>query len=228
MAPQPLSTFRNNGGPLELGPDPDALQARPKLAPLIAIVISRWSYIDSSVAGMVCSFMKGDFKTVVAMLNAVTSSEARQAATVAAAQSALPERDYLLFKAVMNVIAPSRRRRNEFAHHLWAIPSDMPDALCLIDPAHLGKWYATLREPTTTRGETPLDRSKVYVYREADLREAGTHAIRAHKLVQTLESLFGTHNFTIDPTEGERVRQRLSNQPEVQRALERLSKKRTR
>ena len=231
MPPQPLTTLRPGDQPVSFQLIDDAMEKRPKLAGLVMRVINIWSYTDHSLATLATNFLKADFETVTAMLQALTGVEARRAAISAAAQSTLSADDFNLFTAVMKVIRPSRKRRNDFAHFLWGILPDEPNMLLLLNPKYLAQYDAESRSwsrdfmayPTRAeRSEIPprpeIDLMNVFVYRKQDLLEDVDHATTAHGLVFSL-------HFALSPGHpaAEHVRTELCSQPQVQQALERLS-----
>ena len=89
MPPQPLANFRPGYQPVNFTLMDDAMEKRPNLAGLVIRVINIWSYTDHSLATLATNFLKADFETVTAMLQALTGIEARRAAISAAAQSTL-------------------------------------------------------------------------------------------------------------------------------------------
>ena len=232
MPPQPLTSARPGYQSVRFHLIDDAMEKRPKLAGLVMRIINIWSYTDHSLATLTTSFLKADFETVTEMLQALTGIEGRRAAITAAAQSTLSVDDFNLFTAVMRVIRPLRKRRNDFAHFLWGILPDEPDVLLLLNPKYLAQYDAKTRSwskefmayrPTgAERPEIPprpeIDFTKVFVYREQDLIEDVNHATKASQFVFMLQ-------FALSPSHpaAEHVRTELCNQPQVQQALERLS-----
>ena len=117
--------------------DPGALLSQPQLAAYPMTVIARWADIDKTLAELLPLMLKSPDLTVgMAMFQALVSGEAKRAALMAAAAEALRGNadDHNLFLAVLRTIKGSRDRRNEFAHHLWGVARELPDALLLVDP----------------------------------------------------------------------------------------------
>ena len=182
---------------------------------------------------MTTGFLRADFVTVNAMLQALTGADARRAAIDAAARSTLSDKDYKLFQAVMEAIKSSRKRRNEFAHYLWGYVEKMDDVLLLLDPKHIAEHKAEaerfkvdfmkpefLSRDTKEKTEYPrLDRSLVQVYNSADLKEDIKRAKTSHSLLLMLRFALSDH-----PESDER-RSELLGRPEIEQILQRQSNK---
>ena len=111
-------------------------------------VIARWSDIDKTLAELLLLMLKSpDLKVGMAMFQALNSGEAKRAALLAAAAEALRGNvdDHNLFLAVLRTIKGSRDRRNEFAHQLWGVARELPDALLLVDPKDWVKHTTALK-----------------------------------------------------------------------------------
>lgn len=157
---------------------------------------------------------------------------ARRAAIDAAAKERLSEADYQLFAAVGRALAPQRRRRNDFSHHLWGTSPEVPDALLLADPAGTAEhqanritYIATLMKTREAAPTPQQDRSKIQVFTRAALIEAYKEAEEARNILVAL-------SFTLHRETGERIdaqsRKRLLEYPRVARAHEALTRKSSR
>ena len=109
-------------------------------------VIATWSKIDSLYTELLSWLIKSDFGIVVEMLLAIKSQETKSFVVKAAAKHALGDDDYALFDSVYNATKASRRRRHEYAHHLWGVPRNIPESLALLDPRDGLKGIVTLQE----------------------------------------------------------------------------------
>ncbi len=85
---------------------------------------------------MLTHFLHADFRTVHEMLYALRSTDARRQVIQAAAEEALNENeeDLRLFNAVKKCTTASRAIRNDFAHKLWGVSPELPEALLLSSP----------------------------------------------------------------------------------------------
>lgn len=232
MPPQPLAKFRPGHQGVSFTLMDDAMEKRPNLAVLVMRVINIWSYADHTLATLTTNFLKADFETVAAMLQALTGGGARRAAIKAAARSTLSPDDFTLFEVVMKVIKASHDRRHEFAHFLWGILPNEPDVLLLLNPKYLAQfdaktrsWSAEFMAYRPMRGERPdippdteIVLAEVFVYREQDLLEDVSHAMKAYELVFNLHLALSPSHPAADDGRSE-----LLNQPQVRQALERLS-----
>jgi hypothetical protein len=231
MAPQPLSKIRK---PVGVDLSTGKVLERPELAAIAMGTIATWSNIDNGFAQMTSVFLQADFEAVTAMLAALTSSEARYAAIRAAAESALNDDDWRLFQAVDRAIKPSRKRRNEYAHHVWGISPTIPDALLLVNPRYLAKFNAELDASLLKRARQPdlkaplthpeLDFSQIFVYRKRDLERDAKAAIEASNLVLLLRFSITGARLLPHPA-ADRTRLALLSRPAIQQALKQLSQK---
>lgn len=227
--PQPLSRVK---------PDADirvrAAALPPKFCVYITRTITAWAYNDHLLANMLCGFLNAEYEVVAAMYQSLVSGEARRAALYAAAKAAVPQHLNLIIATIQSTKV-SREERNHFAHHIWAISEQLPDAMILVDPATLTEPDVKLRamaekgllKPTITpvgnlnRIDFPpmpvLDRSKMMVYREKDFKDAATNAETCSVVFQAL--MRATNRTAPD----EQERQLLLGEPRIARALARLS-----
>jgi len=225
MPPQPLSRVKVK---CQIRFEWDSLSSQPLLATQVAHVISIWSYADVIIAQILAGFLRADHYIVMAMFQAIASAEARRDVLHAAAKEALSGEDHLLFTAVMRVTAASRRRRNEFAHHVWGRCPEIPDTALLAPPNVVGNMLLTPKVPSGESQDeklkqaekiaASLDRSQILVYREKDLFEEAVSANDAAKNINCL-----AHVLTGTPWRDE-MRSELLKQSEIQQQLEKFSK----
>lgn len=195
------------------------MSKRPTLAAKVAETIGIWAAIDSEILSIATAILDTDYIAVSAMLGALTSSEVKAAALLAAASEVLCANDLALFKKVREITKASRNRRNEFAHHIWIYSDDLPDALLLVDPKYISSFSArrkrafedlfqhmARRQVTFEEIDIPeIDRSKILVYREKDLDAEVCNAKRAFKLHNQLNYWLhydsDTRGFPVQPRE---------------------------
>lgn len=213
MPPQPLEKVKKNAVVLF---EWDSLSVQPSLAALVMQVITTWSYTDVFIGQILARFMKADHHVVVAMFEALSSTEAKRAVIDAAAEEALAKEDYDLLVAAMRTTSSSRRRRNDFAHHVWGRSKDIPNAALLAHPKILTG--ALLPSTINQSNLGSIDTSNVFVYRERDLLEDVESANTAARTINSLFLALGP------PTpKRETIRNDLLNQPAVQQQIRKLS-----
>lgn len=229
MGSQPLSRVKRNASTRF---DPDVLLSHPKLAVFPVTTISRWARTDATFAELLSAMLKSpDLVIGMAMYQALIGGASRQTALLAAAEVALSTEDYWLLKAVIKANKPSRDQRNDFAHYLWGVSDDVPDALLLVDPTvfvrHLTtrslyskNMLAMISRFGNARPSGELDHSKVQVYRERDLEQAAHDAAEAGSRAFLLNIAIDHDRFG---STADQMRQRLLNVPAVRQAFETLS-----
>jgi hypothetical protein len=175
---------------------PMAMSERPVLAAKVAEVIGIWSSIEMEILSIATDILHTEYVVVAAMLGALTSSDAKSAALLAAMTAVLDPADVATFVKVREATKASRKRRNEFAHHIWMCSEDLPDALLIIDPKYLSSFSAkrqlaiddlrrlmAKQRVKSDEVDIPeIDRSKIGVYRDKDLDDEVRDAHRAFKL----------------------------------------------
>jgi hypothetical protein len=233
MGPQPLSRVKRNASTKF---DPDIHLSHPDLAVYPMAVISRWARTDAMFAELLSAMLKStDLAVGMAMYQALTGGDSRRAALAAAAAESLSDEDCWLMDAVIRVNKPSRDQRNAFAHNLWGVSSDVPNALLLVDPTifvrHLtvrglysqGTLAMLMRYQGTGKPmpSGDLDHSKVQVWRKSGLKRAAQAAADA-----------GTNAFLLNiavdriryPDSAGTARQLLLGVPAIRQAFEALSR----
>jgi hypothetical protein len=196
-------------------------------------VIATWSRIDCWLAEFLSEFLRTpDMRVAMAMYQALTSG-GKRTALAAAANEALSSstEDLGLFRAIISkLIKSSQDRRHDYAHHLWGISEDLPDALLLADPKAWVQhnttraaqnaairdpdlWMDILEQPSLP---APLNWKFIMVYERDVLKHDLDAANLAHALVFQLNvALSGKKN-----ERTELVRKRLLSEPLVQQALQ--------
>lgn len=172
--PQPLSKVRPN---CEIDISTGAINRRPDFAFPILRVIAFWSSIDGSLAMILSRMLKTDIATGTAMYEALSGGEAKRQVLLAAADQALAEWANVLLRAVLSASKASRNQRNDFAHHIWAVAEELPDAILLMNPSVVIRHNISHRQVHDVDGATvikpePFDYSKIMVYRGADFERA--------------------------------------------------------
>jgi hypothetical protein len=142
--PQPLSRVRPGAG--RMG-GPQHITMRPELAVLVMGVISAWTYTEISLGRILATCLHADSSAGLAMYLSLSGGEAKRTTLEAAAHANLTPEHLELFTLVMKAIKPVRERRNDFAHGMWTISDDLPDALLWDAPkAELLEFEKSLKE----------------------------------------------------------------------------------
>lgn len=128
--------------------------------------------MDAYLSTMLVSFLGASAKPSFAMFEAIHQT-ARNQALRAAAKVHLSQEDNEIFATLLSLVKPEDTHRNRIAHWLWAYSDDIPDGLLLIDPGANFEFVVRMTEKIETgnRAEADLDRSRVLVYKMADLQE---------------------------------------------------------
>lgn len=218
--PQPLSKVRPN---IRIDITPGAINRQPELAIEAMKVIAFWAHIEGNLAIILSAMLKADVATGVAMYEALSMGEGRRAAILAAAKHALPEERMMLFQALLNVTKGSRQQRNDFSHHVWGHSEDLPNSLLLMHPSVVTQFNVSYRQVRQVEGSnviqpTMMDRSKIFVYREADMRRAVRDAANAD-----LNHTFFYNAIQVAPASQREAGLRLlTSVPQIQRELRKL------
>lgn len=227
MCPQLLSRVKPNALAVY---GAGCLAKRPELSSYVGEVIEIWSYCDATYTSMLTNFLQADFRVAHAMLHALKSADAKRQVIQAAADETLNDDDLIIFNAVKACTTASRNKRNEFAHCLWGISDDLPDAILLADPKHLTTFMVNLAahsaglekdEQQKTQQMMTDERSKIYVYRENDLIREVNEAQWARAQINLLSIFL---SWTEDEGRAQ-ARAELLREPRVQESVASLYKK---
>lgn len=120
MAPRPLKQVKRKIPGVEYTISSAALGKQPEMATLAMQVIAGWSEIDSLVTAAVVAMLGGYARPAIAMVLALTSTQAQMAAMEASAREILTSDLADMFQAVMAVIRKAVKRRHMLAHWIWA------------------------------------------------------------------------------------------------------------
>lgn len=229
MSPQPLSRVRSKA---EVRFGPNTATTYPHLCSIAMEAITLGAQAEFNWSAILVDFLKADFTTGMAMYEALSGGEARRSALLGAAQSALDADDFLVLKAIDKALAPARRVRNDFVHHIWGRSKEVPDALLLIDPRCLRSYEVGIAVTNaemnaTRRVKLPpdIDRSLIAVWREKDLKQARDAMIEALDVLARLSIALSVARPAIQIAG--RERQQLLNRPAIAQALQQMSPKKT-
>lgn len=178
---QPLSRVKKltkgrRGGPF-------AILGRPNLAPYVVGVISAWSHTEVALGRILANSLHAESSVGLQMYLSLIGGSQRRAVLRAAAESALTGQHLALFTVMMKAIKPIGERRNDFAHGLWGIADELPDAL-LWDGAD-----TNLEDYERGLKQSGIQSDETLVYREADFKRCITEAQEAVTLVHNTGTL---------------------------------------
>ena len=200
---------------------PDSMAQRPILALLVAETIAEWAQVECSLGVVLAVILDTEAQTGLAMFLTLTSSSNQMAIVSSAAKAKLTKMDEELFSAVLMLVRTAAKDRHKFAHWCWAYTSRLPEALLLIDPACQAPWLANMvgyHDPLIS-----IDHSDIFVLRESDALEALNRVKDARKWLWELLGVFTQQE---DRQERAERRQKLSDEPPILEALDRLRKAR--
>ena len=187
MAPLPLSHHTLKHIKNDFNITPGIINQRPILAALVLHIITIWAQIELEFFQLTASWLEAKQEFVAAMLLEL-SSEGQRAAMRAAAKQALANQQAALdvFHVLDARATGCRTRRNDFVHGVWAVhSSQLPDALLLFEPAYFAQQQNSAHahnrrvtalfdagKPDEAKSlvRRPLDRSKLWRWRESDLK----------------------------------------------------------
>jgi hypothetical protein len=209
--PQPLSAVIPKAS---LGIYPEAAEKHPDRATQVASIFAWWSAVETQL-GIIFAFLMGAGRAqhVLSFYHSLNSTEAKIGVVSRIVERSLPAPEIELFKAIRRVIIrPAQAVRNQLAHWAWAECAELPDAICLINPADLIDYYTeSIIRPVR------VDLSLVQVYREKDLQNAEAVVRRAHDLTRRFGGIISTPR---DPAH-QQLFEELCNEPLVREALDR-------
>lgn len=199
----------------------DCIGGAPDFAEKVMRVIALWSHNDGNLAAILAVMLKTDIQTGVAMYHALTSAEARKAALFAAADIAMLEWEAILLRAVIRACRASRNQRNDFAHGIWGVSPDVPDAIMLLDAEVVMEHNVSVRQPVMVDGQRVIrpkgiDNKRVWVYRQKDFDAAHDDAQTAYQRL--------LNYYTLARFRDDRARIELLSDPQVAQAAHKLSR----
>ncbi len=122
--------------------DNNTLLQRPELAIKIAHITSLWAQAEFGLGMLFSKILETDAVTGTAMYLSLISEAARDSAIQAAAKEKLSPDQLERFQRLLNELKGPRRQRNTVAHGCWAISSEAPQSLILLDTRKLVRMYS--------------------------------------------------------------------------------------
>jgi hypothetical protein len=130
----------------------DAIRRRPELAAMAMEVIATWSEIEQEFGLLLSCFLNSEYEKTVLLYQQIDIQRMRRAVLLRIAKAALSPEDHLLLRALFELSEASEKRRNEFAHHVWAISFPQKNELLLVDPKNAAILEARRFEEVKNRG----------------------------------------------------------------------------
>lgn len=132
---------------------PFAALERPELGALIASIASLGAVIEREMAGLLGDLLESPSKQTLAMYLALSGSQARKSALLAAAKLRISKGDYEVLVKLYKKIGNTVGERNDVVHGMWCLSDDYPNDLVLCDPSdfvHYERSSSTWRDTTST------------------------------------------------------------------------------
>jgi hypothetical protein len=190
--------------------------------------ITLWAETEIRVGTVLAAIFRletGSAFAGVQMYLRLNSAEARRSVLDEAAKSMLSEAGYPLFELTMKALKAVRERRNDFAHGLWGLSNDLPDALLWVKADDQLAYEAILSgaHPLKASGgilgsvgeASHRHQESIMVYRQPDLEQDLQRAQEALVAVNYLELALHPYG-----KERDAMRQELSNVPLIRKYLQ--------
>lgn len=152
---------------------------RPELTVIVAEAIAVASEVETSLGETLGKILGADDTAALSMYEALVGPQKNNALR-AAARVVLNEDELHMLEAVLSIAKSAYSDRHRFAHWIWAIALDIPDALLFVDPAARRTLDFSFDRWLSDKKPTPAEAAKdlrvhfdgVLVYRKVDLQES--------------------------------------------------------
>jgi hypothetical protein len=114
--PNPFSRIVPNA---EIYLDPNVLDSKSEMAPLVAKIFALWASIERELKFLLVRVLGADAGPAIAIYETLTAQHLQLSALDAAAKVALSERSYDVFLAVTAIAKGAQAPRNDLAHLVW-------------------------------------------------------------------------------------------------------------
>jgi hypothetical protein len=194
--PNPLTRVRPDCA-YEYGPN--SLGKRPELAVQIMSVIGNISSAENARGLILAELLGVEEHFALLMYLEVKNASAKSAAFDAIAKTVLSEEDSNLLKLIDRKSKSIFTRRNDFAHGLWGVSEELPDAILWIPADH---YLDHVLESGSGKKHVMAmlhDRNRVMVYTATELSEDVARSERANFLYRSFHSMLFGRRFKDDP-----------------------------
>lgn len=93
-----------------------------------------WAEIEAQLGRFLVTIMGSNAPATLAMFHAVQNSQAKIDMILAAAPAVLPPKKLEWWDAIAPLAIAAAKQRHQFAHHIWGLCHELPEALLLVDP----------------------------------------------------------------------------------------------
>ncbi len=184
-------------------------------------IISRWSEIDSLLTSTLVTALGGKAEPAIAMLSALTSSQAQLAALQAGIATVLAGERKAIFEAAIILIKKAQKHRHILAHWLWAYSDTLPNDVILTNPKSDASYHVKLRNSI-------IDDDKIDKSMEALIEGSWVYGLNDfHELLEEAKELGAVALDLLilcwgeTSPQAEKAHHRLLNVPGVQRQIAR-------
>jgi hypothetical protein len=228
--PQPLNRVVPNA---TVSLTPDALTDKPDMAIVVTQIFAMWAHLEQALAIVFIRLVGGDQEVAHALYSMLQTETLRQAALLATAKAKLSTADNDVLVAMINVATRVATPRNQLAHWPWAVCTERPDLLLLVNPKFIrdielrkSKLYSP---KSTVSGIEAFDEmiavqtfdpSEIQTYGIADLKRSLRDIEEAHTVLSFAIKLLDANSIAQvcrDEPDGQAIRAQLLQQLNEQR-----------
>jgi hypothetical protein len=113
------------------------LKQRPKLAPLVADIVTISTQIDTARMKIFAHLSGGNPAISTSIFLSLDGERAKRAALDTVAKAALSREDYDLLSAILTISDNAQKQRNKIAHWCLGVSSEAKDAIILTHPQNM-------------------------------------------------------------------------------------------
>ena len=110
-----------------------ALSKQPQFAYLIALIICRWTIVETHTAMLFTTLLPNETESASDIYHTFFEQNLRSKVFLVVAKNKLSPELYQKAEAFLERLRKIMRDRNKVAHSLWCWSEDVPDCLCTID-----------------------------------------------------------------------------------------------
>jgi hypothetical protein len=202
--------------------DPESMTRRPALAAKVARCIAQWTEIEIHLGAFLGLILHANEKAAIAMYSSLDSRAAQLRMIYGAAEASVPSGHFDVIAVFLaNVIRPSMKERDRFAHWGWGHSDDLPEALLLAEPSYsLQSLMRAVRlHPGVEKAGVSANFDKIYIIRDSDLDGAIKRSMDAKFNLRLAMSTVWDIN---PPKARAKFLQQLSDVSQIREGLERL------
>lgn len=189
--PQPLSKVSPKAG-VAFGPR--FMEKRPELAQIVAFSIAHFAYVELQFSFIYHLVVGTDAAVAFAMLKTSQARRQNVRNVKAAADHSLNTNERAFIEQVLSEFLAVAKARDAFAHNLWGVSDQLPDALLMIEPDYYHH-MSIVNERASREGRAPTveellqSNDSIMVYRRADLERELKRINDANDIMRTTVGL---------------------------------------